>query len=130
MNILIVKDDRMLLKASSNGLTNAGHIVYSAENGNIASEIIDNNKIDLVICDLLMPVLDGATFLYLLKDYYSLSIPVIVTSSLNYGDLILKKNHIDFTVFMQKPFMIQELIFMVAQLDSKHNNAETDDDIN
>ena len=115
MDILIVEDDRMLLKALSNDLTNAGYTVHTAENGNVAANIILDYKVDLIICDLMMPVLDGATFLSLLKNYFSSSVPVIVMSTLDYADRILKNNNIRFTTFIQKPFKIDDLLKIVNQ---------------
>ncbi len=115
MNILIVEDDRMLLKALSKSLIDAGHLVYPAENGNEAINIITDNKVDLVISDLMMPVLDGATFISLLRNYLNTGIPVIVMSTLNNAEEILKKLAIDFSCFFQKPFKIEQLLSTVER---------------
>ncbi len=115
MNILIVEDDKMLLKALSHELTDAEHNVYCAENGNEAMDILSDNKVDLVISDLMMPVLDGATFITLLRNYFNSGIPVIVMSSLNQAESILKKHNIEFSMFLQKPFVIDEMLKVVEQ---------------
>lgn len=116
MNILIAEDDRMLLKALSNELINAGHTVYAAENGNEAIDLLSDNKVDLVITDLMMPVLDGATFLTMIRNYFNSGIPVIVMSSLNQADSVLKTLNLEYTLFLQKPFVIAEMLNMVEQL--------------
>jgi len=123
MNILIVEDDRMLVKALSNRLTDEGFSVYSAENGKKALDALNANKVDLIICDLMMPVLDGATFLTLLRNYINSGIPVIVMSSLHQAPDILKKRGIEYTLFIQKPFVIDEMLKVVEQFKIVKNIA-------
>jgi len=121
MNILIVEDDRLLTKALSVGLTNAGHIVYTAENGSLANDIVSDNKVDFVICDLMMPVLDGATFLSLLRSFHNSGVPIVVMSTLNNAESILKNLNIEFSIFFPKPFIIDELLNFVEQFNTKKN---------
>ncbi|MEO6883919.1 MAG: response regulator [Bacteroidia bacterium] len=113
MKVLIVEDDRMLLKALSLRLTEAGHHVFPAADGNIACDVISDQKIELIICDMMMPVLSGLTFLSLLKGYFNKGIPVIVMSTLNNAPQLLTKMDLDYIAFFEKPFIIDELIDLV-----------------
>lgn len=57
--ILIIEDDlttRLILKQS---LYNAGHEVIIAENGELGLEKANQLHPDLIICDWMMPVMDG-----------------------------------------------------------------------
>lgn len=61
--ILIVEDDRDLNAAYQVILKKAGHTVGSALNGQEALEAADGFKPDLILLDLLMPVMGGLEFL-------------------------------------------------------------------
>ncbi|AOT69775.1 GGDEF domain-containing response regulator [Geosporobacter ferrireducens] len=59
-----------------------GGIFFEADNGKIALEIMDRENIDLIILDLIMPVMDGFSFLRQIKaDAQHKEIPVIVFSA-------------------------------------------------
>jgi DNA-binding response OmpR family regulator len=80
-NILLVEDDATLSDAFSLLLTKEGFNIIPAFNGKEALEKAKDNSIDLILLDLLMPVMDGREFLetYENKD----SIPIIVFSNLD-----------------------------------------------
>jgi len=59
ISLLVVDDstrNRKLLRA---GLENAGHIVLEAANGREALQVLDRERVDAVISDILMPMMDG-----------------------------------------------------------------------
>ncbi len=59
MKILIADDDPVTVKLLSSHLSNWGHTVHQAEDGNLAWDYICANPVDIVISDWLMPGLDG-----------------------------------------------------------------------
>lgn len=61
--ILIVEDDQDLNTAYQIILKKAGYEVGSALNGKVALEMVDEFKPDLILLDLLMPVMGGLEFL-------------------------------------------------------------------
>ena len=62
-NILVVEDDRDLNNAYKVILTNEGHTVTTAFDGKQALNKAKNFKADLILLDLLMPVMGGLEFL-------------------------------------------------------------------
>ena len=60
--ILLVDDEEMVLKLVKARLEAQGYRVITATNGRIAAEILQREKPHLVICDVVMPVMDGPTF--------------------------------------------------------------------
>ena len=57
--ILIVEDDKELSQLFQNVLEKNGYQVKSASDGAMALEILDKEYIDLIISDIMMPVMDG-----------------------------------------------------------------------
>lgn len=82
--ILIIEDEKPLLSALEEFLEKAGYEIEKAENGQEGLEKYATNKPDLILLDLLMPVMDGITFLQKIKNEDGiLPIPVIVLTNLS-----------------------------------------------
>ena len=86
MKVLVVEDltdDRRLLKYN---IARRGHVVLEAANGQEALATIERERPDLIVSDLLMPVLDGFGLLKKIKETEGLcDIPFIVYSSVYTG---------------------------------------------
>lgn len=59
MKILIIDDDSRIRDLFRLWLEREGHLVFDAENGMEGMRILRNSQIDLIICDLIMPVQEG-----------------------------------------------------------------------
>ena len=79
--ILIVEDEKPLAKALTYKLLKSNFKVESVYDGQEGLDYIDKEDVDLVILDLMMPKMDGFTFLKKLKDMDK-KVPVIVASNL------------------------------------------------
>lgn len=82
--ILIVEDEASLIKALSEKLSKAGFVCLEAKNGKDGLEIVKKNKISIILLDIIMPVMDGMTFLQKIKSNEKTEqIPVIILTNLN-----------------------------------------------
>jgi signal transduction histidine kinase/CheY-like chemotaxis protein len=80
--ILVVDDQPDVRERSVRALRAVGHTVVEAENGAVALEIVADEPPDLVLLDLLMPVMDGFEFLDRFRaTEIGRSVPVIVVTS-------------------------------------------------
>jgi DNA-binding NtrC family response regulator len=70
MKILIVDDDKRIRELFRMWLERAGFEVYEAENGKKAMEVQQANPIDLLICDLIMPVQEGIETITQFRDNF------------------------------------------------------------
>src|ERR1035437_2415742 len=59
MNLLIVDDDPISLKLLRNQLQSEGHAVFEAHDGVDTLALLERQRVDAVISDLLMPRMDG-----------------------------------------------------------------------
>ncbi len=67
MRILLVEDERSLSRAVSTILQKNNYAVDCVENGKLALEYLKKDIYDLVIMDIMMPVMDGITALKILR---------------------------------------------------------------
>lgn len=123
--ILIVEDNVDMQEYISEILCE--YNIISAMNGNEALNILNGNKIDLIISDIMMPEMDGIEFFgrFIKNKQYS-KIPFIFLSALdNKNDKLnlLKQGSID---YITKPFLSEELIYKVDSITnifSKNDNG-------
>jgi CheY-like chemotaxis protein len=80
--VLVVDDDPDLLDAIADAIRDAGHEVGTAANGQQALEALRGHLFQLVLLDIMMPVMDGLRFrAEQLKDPAIAGIPVVVISA-------------------------------------------------
>lgn len=79
--ILIAEDDKDIVEVLTLYLTNAGYDVISAENGREALDVIDTCEVDIVILDIMMPVMDGYEAAMEIRKHYSM--PIMFLSAKN-----------------------------------------------
>ena len=75
IKVLFVDDEEELRKACDRLLTNRGYFTRTAENGQVALEMMSQNPFDVVILDLKMPII---LFVSSIRIYQSLSLRVTV----------------------------------------------------
>ncbi len=84
--VLIVEDETLLANALELKFKNEGYNVLKAENGQIGLDTAIANKPDLILLDLLMPVMDGKAMLHSLRKLPEFkNLPVIILT--NAGDV-------------------------------------------
>ena len=66
--ILCVEDEELLLADIEEELQEGGYQTLSARNGKEAIEILKEKKVDLVLCDIMMPMINGLTTLKLIRE--------------------------------------------------------------
>jgi two-component system, OmpR family, phosphate regulon response regulator PhoB len=108
--ILLAEDDKQIADMISFKLTNSGHQIVRAQDGEQAVKMVGRERPDLILLDAMMPGLSGFEVLRRLKgDSAVRSIPVImVTAKGHERDVLtgLRGGAIDYIV---KPFSLKEL---------------------
>jgi chemotaxis protein histidine kinase CheA/ActR/RegA family two-component response regulator len=81
--ILVIDDSRMVREILKKTLKNSGYTVLEAKNGKEGIDVaMQNSKVDLVICDVAMPIMNGFDFLKQCRQYTALeTVPVIMLSN-------------------------------------------------
>ncbi|MDD4191092.1 MAG: hybrid sensor histidine kinase/response regulator [Mangrovibacterium sp.] len=117
--ILVVDDNHENLRIVSNFLKEEGYKIALALDGNSAFEVLDENRIDLILLDVMMPEIDGYEVCQIIKKNDKLKeIPVIfLTAKTNPEDIVrgFEAGGVD---YLTKPFIRAELLLRVkTQLD-------------
>ena len=107
--VLLCDDELMNRKVASKILNKEGFSIVEAQNGEEAIEVLKSQKIDLILMDLMMPVMDGYEATKIIKedDEYS-TIPLIIISALSDKEAITKGLELGADEYLTKPFDITD----------------------
>ena len=121
--ILIVDDEKELVKLITFNLAIAGYDVLSAKNGIEALEISEQENPDLIILDIMLPRIDGWEVCRRLKQNPRTSnIPIIMLSALSEVDDKLKGFDLGTDDYVTKPFSPRELVVRVKRVLARSGN--------
>jgi len=115
VSILVVEDNKNLRMLMSDRLEMEGYKIFQSENGEKALEVLENNKIDLLITDIMMPTMDGYQLIDVLrKSGYNMPV-LMVTAKYSFED---KKMgfRLGTDDYMVKPININEMLLRVSAL--------------
>jgi CheY-like chemotaxis protein len=105
--VLVVDDEPAIREVIATLLEDEGYLVWHAKDGQEALETIIGNEIDLIVSDVVMPCLDGASLVRKLRGRGQV-MPVVLMSAV-YADVDLPGVR-----FVPKPFEIDRLLGIVA----------------
>ena len=120
IKILIIEDDTSLSQLYSIVLKNAGFETWQAANGEEAWDILDRVSIDLVITDIMMPVMDGYEFVKLLRKENPV-MPVLMITAKDDMPSKSKGFLLGTDDYMTKPIELDEMVLRVRALLRRAN---------
>ncbi|HEY9808572.1 MAG TPA: response regulator transcription factor [Halomicronema sp.] len=132
--LLLIDDDPNLILLVKDYLEFRGYEVITAENGREALELLDQEQPDMIICDVMMPEMDGYSFVRCVREDPRTSwIPVLFLSAKGQSQDRVKGLNTGADVYMVKPFEPEELVAQVEsslkqanRLMIKHPNKNSD----
>lgn len=107
MKILVVDDEALLVKGIRFNLQNEGYEVITAGNGLEALQLTETEKPDLVVLDVMMPVMDGLTACSKIREFSNIPI-ILLTAKTDDMDKLIGFDH-GADDYLTKPFNILEL---------------------
>ncbi|NNK84775.1 MAG: response regulator, partial [Desulfobacterales bacterium] len=122
--MLIIDDNQSILDIISEKLKNCDEPinVKTALNGKLALEILHTSRIDLVITDLDMPVMDGFELLsHMNKDFND--IPALVMTGLGSSEHKTRLARVGIFNFIEKPFDINILQSDILNILNNRNKG-------
>ena len=115
--LMIVDDSTVMRMTVSSVLKESGYEVIEAENGQVALEKAMLSPIDLIICDVNMPVMDGLTFARKIKEVSQYRfVPIIMLTTVTGQAEIEAGKAAGVKAWMIKPFDKAKLLGAVSKL--------------
>ena len=123
MKILVVEDEAPIRDLISINLQLVGYEVFTAEDGIIAEKFLENQKVDLILLDVMIPGIDGFSLIEKIKKHNT---PVIfVTAKESVLDRV-KGLRLGAEDYIIKPFETIELLARVEVVLRRYNkNKQT-----
>lgn len=122
LKILVVEDEISIANLLKLTLSKEGYTVKIAEDGLVATNIIDKEQFDLILLDIMIPKIDGFELIPYIKEK---EIPVIFTTAISDINSKLKGFNLGADDYITKPFEIKELLARVRVVLRRNNKLET-----
>src|SRR6266516_4648509 len=109
--ILAADDDPQLLRLMTRNLQLDGYDVIAASDGQQALELVENNNLDLLLLDVMMPKMDGFTVCYRVREFSA--VPIIIITARGQDQDKVRGLDLGADDYLTKPFSVDELLARV-----------------
>ena len=128
--ILLIEDHDLIRENTAEILELAGYTVLTAENGKRGVELALANRPDLVVCDIMMPVLDGYGVLHIFNQNPVLAgVPFIFLTAKTERNDLRKGMELGADDYLTKPFDEAELLSAIAGRLNRFRHLRPDYDL-
>ena len=121
--VLVVDDEWLIAMALEAALEDEGYRVLTATNGRQGLERLAEARADVVLLDMMMPVMNGPAMFRAMESNPALrDIPVIFLSSL--PKETIREQIGDGALVLNKPYMVQDVLAAIARALGRDGKAE------
>lgn len=123
--VLVIDDDPTNVEVLKTQLEHVGFEVWKASDGKEAFDVVNGYTVDLILCDVMMPLVDGYTFAMRMRERENLkNIPLIFVSAKTQKADIVKGYQAGAVDYLTKPVESDELLFKVnAIINTQQHRA-------
>lgn len=115
ITLLFVDDEASILSSLKRLFRPHGYRIFTAEGGAVGLEALEKEKIDLVISDMRMPVMDGARFLEQVRLRSPETIRILLTGYADIESTIAAINQGQIYRYINKPWDDNEIVLIVRE---------------
>jgi CheY-like chemotaxis protein len=116
--VLVIDDERAILDVVRSILEWNGYEVLAADDGSRGFATAQRRSPDLIILDLMMPVMDGFAVLEALRDHERTAhVPVLVLTAVQNAEVEDRCTELGATAYLRKPFDPEQLLAAVGAFD-------------
>jgi DNA-binding response OmpR family regulator len=116
--VLVVDDDPIIVKLLSMTLSVNNYEVLTAPNGEEGLKVAMDKQPEIILLDIMMPIMDGLTMLEELRKVSD--IPVIIISAFGSPEKVDKARELGIECFLNKPFnytVVLEMLDLIFETD-------------
>jgi len=117
--VLVVDDEKNVLKTLSIGLQRHEYNVKQAQNGVEALQLMDKGKFDVVVSDVRMYPMDGYTLAAKIRNLYP-AVDIVLMSAYGFEEDSSVPHDLDSFPRLTKPFSVSELIEILKKVEDKN----------
>jgi len=123
--ILVAEDEKHLQKLLEYKLKNSGFRVLVSGNGEEALKLAKEHHPDLIVLDVMMPIMDGLECLAALKRDENLrSVPVVILTAKNLESQVVRGLELGAEDYITKPFSPSEFVARIKALLKRFQNHD------
>lgn len=115
IKVLYVEDEQSLALIVSDSLEDHGFNVICRENGQEAINYFKKEKADVIVLDIMMPIMDGFTAASEIRKIDP-QVPILFLSAMTQTEDVVKGFSLGANDYVRKPFKIEELIVRIEAL--------------
>ncbi len=118
LSVLIVDDEESLRRSLALNLQAHGYAITETSNGTAALEVLSETPMDIVLCDLRMPEMDGFDFIDKCSEVAPESAVVLMTGFGSH-ELAVEAMRRGAYDYLSKPFELEELILTLRKIEER-----------
>ena len=113
--ILVAEDDHAIRTLITTKLKQENYTIYTAENGEEALSVMEKHQVDLLISDIMMPVMDGYSLVKALREPKH-TLPILMITAKSQLESLEEAFTLGVDDYMVKPIRLEELALRVRAL--------------
>ena len=113
--ILVAEDDHAIRTLITTKLKQENYTIYTAENGEEALSVMEKHQVDLLISDIMMPVMDGYSLVKALRETKH-TLPILMITAKSQLESLEEAFTLGVDDYMVKPIRLEELALRVRAL--------------
>ncbi len=125
MKILVIEDEVRVSSFIKKGLEEQGEEVVQAFDGQTGLNLACQHTFDVILLDVVMPLMNGIEVCNQLKNHYRINTPILMLTALGTTEDIVLGLETGADDYLAKPFKFKELLARISALYRRNNLANT-----
>ncbi len=129
MRILVVEDENKIRQVLKSFLESKGEVVYEADNGQSALEAFYKEQPDVVLLDLMLPVLSGEEVCRTIRERATVPVPILMLTAKSEEESLLGGLDLGADDYLIKPFSMREMYARMQAVYRRYQNILGEEEI-